>query len=77
MDKCFTCEGVLKKEKIDTARYWGDQLIALNDVPSLICQKCGERYFEAEVSKKIDKRIHEILEKKISTPRINIPVVQF
>jgi len=77
MNKCFACGGKLKKQKIDIARYWGDQLVALNDVPALTCEKCGERYFEAKVSEKIDKRIQEILKEKTSAPRINIPVIQF
>lgn len=77
MNKCFVCGSSLKKQKIDIARYWGDQLIALSDVPALICKKCGERYFEARVSEKIDRRIQAALKKKISAPRINIPLVQF
>ena len=77
MNKCFTCGGSLTKQKIDIARYWGDQLVALSDVPALICKKCGERYFEAKTSQKIDKRIQDALKKKISVPRINIPLVQF
>ena len=77
MNKCFTCGGDLKKQKIDIARYWGDQLVALNAVPALICKKCGERYFEAKVSGKIDKRIQGILRKKVSASQINVPLIQF
>lgn len=57
MDKCFYCGTVLKTEKVNIARYWGKKLIALKDVPALVCQKCGERFFEAKVSAKIDERI--------------------
>ena len=75
-NKCYLCGNKLKKESIDIARYWGKDLVALNDVPALICTQCGEKYFEAKVSAKIDKRIKDALEAK-NIARINIPVVQF
>lgn len=77
MNKCLTCGGKLKREKIDIARYWGKELIALNDVPSLVCIKCGERYFEAKVSAKIDDKIQSALKSKTSLQRIDVPVVYF
>ncbi len=77
MNKCYLCGGKLKKEKVDIARYWGKELIALNDVPALICQKCGERYFEAKVSSKVDEKIQQVLRRKTSIPQINVPVLSF
>ena len=77
MNKCYVCGGKLKKESTDIARYWGKDLIALNDVPSLICQKCGERYFEAKVSSQIDEKIQQVLKRKTQPERIEVPVVQF
>lgn len=77
MSKCYQCGGKLKRENVDIARYWGKELIALNDVPSLVCSKCGERYFEAKISHQIDEKIQSALNKKLSIEKINIPVVQF
>jgi len=75
MDKCFYCGSGLKIEKVNIARFWGKKLIALNDVPALVCQKCGERFFEAKVSAQIDEKIQQILKRfllKISMfPRCN------
>lgn len=77
MDKCYLCNGKLKRKNIDTVRYWGEELIALNKVPSLVCDRCGNRYFEAKVSAKVDERIQEVLRQKYSFKRIAIPVIQF
>lgn len=77
MTKCYLCGGKLKKENIDIARYWGPQLVALNDVPTLVCVKCGERYFEAKVSTKIDQRIKDVINRKVSIQKITVPQVQF
>ena len=77
MTKCYLCGSKLKKENINIARYWGSQLVALNDVPALICTQCGEKYFEAKVSTKIDERIQDAISKKISFQKITVPQVQF
>lgn len=77
MDKCLICAGKLKKEKVDIARYWGKELIALNDVPALICHKCGERYFEAKISSQIDQKIQQVLARKTRQESIEVPLVQF
>ena len=77
MNKCYLCGSKLKKENINIARYWGKQLVALNEVPALICTQCGEKYFEAKVSAKIDERIKDAINKKISIREIQIPLVQF
>lgn len=77
MNTCYLCGGKLQKKKTDIVRYWGKELIALNDVPTLVCQRCGNRYFEAKVSAKIDIKIQEVLRKKYAIQRIAIPVIQF
>ena len=77
MNKCYLCGGKLERKNVNIARYWGKELIALNDVPALICQKCVERFFEAKISNKIDEKIKGVLENKKIIPKINIPVVQF
>lgn len=77
MNKCYVCDGKLRREKVNIARYWGSGLIALNDVPALVCEVCGERYFEAKVSEKVDQKIKQVTSSKISPQKINVPVVQF
>ena len=77
MNKCNLCGGKLKKENINIARYWGNHLVALNDVPALVCTQCGERYFEAKVSAKIDERIQDAIKKRVSIQKITVPQIQF
>lgn len=78
MNNCYFCiKGKLKKEKVDIVRYWGKDLVALNDVPALVCQQCGERYFDAKVSQKIEERIEGVLKRKASVQKIDVPVLQF
>lgn len=77
MTKCYLCEGKLKKQNVNIVRYWGKELIALNDVPALVCEQCGERYFDAKISAKIDQRMKDALKNKASIDKIAVPVMQF
>lgn len=77
MNSCYFCGGKLKKENIKIARYWGNQLVALKDVPTLVCTQCGEKYFDAKVSAKIDERIQDAINRKIAIQKISVPQVQF
>lgn len=78
MNNCYFCiKGKLKKKKVDIVRYWGKKLVVLNDVPALVCQQCGEKYFDAKVSHKIDERIQDTLKRKTFVEKIDVPVVQF
>ena len=75
--KCYICGNKLNKKRVDIARYWGEELIVLHDVPALLCKKCGNRYFEAKISAGIDERIKKVLRKRAAFESINVPVVQF
>ena len=76
--KCYFCiKGNLNRKNVDIVRYWGKELIALNDVPALVCDQCGEKYFDAKVSHKIDQRIQDALKRKSTVQKIDVPVVQF
>ena len=57
MNKCYYCGAKLEEKKIDIIRYWGKEPFAINDVPTLVCSHCGEKYFAAKVSRKIDEII--------------------
>lgn len=78
MNKCYFCRtGDLKKKEVDIVRYWGKELIALNNVPALVCDQCGEKYFDAKTSHKIDKLIQDALKRRSSLQKIDVPVVHF
>lgn len=75
--KCYICSNTLSKRRVDIARYWGEELIALQDVPVLLCKKCGNRFFEAKISARIDERIKQALLKRSGFESINVPVISF
>lgn len=77
MSKCYFCGGTTAIKKINVDFRWGDKLFVIQKVPVEVCTKCGERYYPAKVSKKIDKIVQE--SSKIKKPKkvIEVPVFNF
>lgn len=73
MNKCYFCKGNTKIKNIDVDFRWGDKLFVVQDVPVEVCSQCGERYYSAEVSKKLD----ELVEKSSKKPQKTIEVPVF
>jgi len=62
--KCTHCGGKLERQTITQQQPWGSELYEFENVPALVCRKCGEVYLEAEVGQLIDKIIQQHPEPK-------------
>lgn len=74
MTECYYCGSKLEEKKIDIIRYWRKEPFAINDVPTLVCTKCGEKYYSAKVSHKIDQIILNKKSIKKSPKTIEVPI---
>jgi YgiT-type zinc finger domain-containing protein len=72
--RCAICGGKLKEERVKVELWVKDELIVIEDVPAKVCEACGEKYFSAEVSKKIDELISTRPKVK---KRLDVPVFTF
>ena len=77
MSKCYFCGGNTEIKKLDIDFRWGDKLFVIQKVPVEVCTKCGERYYSAKVSHKIDKLVQEISKVKKPKKIIEVPVFNF
>jgi len=57
VNKCYFCKGKTRIKDIDVDFRWGDKLFVVKNVPVEVCNQCGERYYSAEVSKKLDNLV--------------------
>jgi YgiT-type zinc finger domain-containing protein len=73
-DLCDLCGGELDHKKVNLELHIQKELVICEDLPADVCKQCGEKYFNAEVSEKIDKFIKKYLKKK---PSRYIPVPVF
>ncbi|MEK7517574.1 MAG: type II toxin-antitoxin system MqsA family antitoxin [Patescibacteria group bacterium] len=75
MNKCYFCKGKTKIKNIDVDFRWGDKLFVVKNVPVEVCAQCGERYYSAKVSKKLDNLVKKQELSKIRPQQvIEVPV---
>jgi len=56
---CYFCKAKTEIKNVDVDFRWGDKLFVVKNVPVEICTQCGERYYSAEISKKLDALVKE------------------
>jgi YgiT-type zinc finger domain-containing protein len=54
-DRCSFCKGKLNEGETEFVAKVGGVVISIKDVPAYVCENCGEAYFTAEISRKIDE----------------------
>lgn len=60
MEKCYFCQrGILEKRRVTVDFRWGTKLTVFENVPAKVCNECGERYYPAEVSRKMERMVKE------------------
>lgn len=75
MAKCYFCQGETEIKNIDVDFRWGSKLFVVKNVPVEICTQCGEKYYSAEVSKKLDRLVKKQASSSIKPQQvIEVPV---
>jgi YgiT-type zinc finger domain-containing protein len=73
-DKCFFCKGKLVQEKVNVDFRWGKDLIVIEGVPATVYRQCGEKYFDAEVYKEMERLAKGRIK---PSKRLTIDVIKF
>ena len=75
MKRCYFCRGEIQEQQVDVIRKRKGQVLIIEDVPALVCQRCGERYYTAGVARTMGEKIAEGINK---TERvISVPILSF
>lgn len=74
MKECYFCKGKAQNQLVTVDYRWGDKLIVIKNVPAQVCSQCGERYFDAEVSRQME---HIVLKGEKPLTSINVPICEF
>lgn len=75
---CTSCAGgVLRHHDVKTALWHGDELVVVEGVPALVCENCGERYFEDATALSLDMMRAE--RGSVGRPErtISVPVLRY
>lgn len=74
MNKCYFCKGATRIKNIDVDFRWGDKLYVVKNVPVEVCTQCGERYYSAEVSKRLDNLVKKTSKDQKPRQILEVPV---
>jgi len=73
-DRCDFCwEGRLRSRQVREYYRVGKSLVVMEGVPAYVCEKCGERYYDAHVAKKMRRLAKKgpRVKEKVSFPLIH------
>jgi len=75
IDRCDICGGeLLHKQTTDLHIWQDDELIIIRNILADVCSQCGEAYFSAETSLKLDQFLQEYRQRR---PARYIPVPEY
>ncbi len=72
MNKCSVCHSQTVSKNITYTQWYKGELIVVENVPSEVCQNCGEEYFSPNTVDKIQK----VIELHHTSKTIKVPVFQ-
>jgi YgiT-type zinc finger domain-containing protein len=64
-DRCSFCKGKLREGKTEFLAHAAGEVIVIKDVPAYVCEQCGEAYYTATISRKIDDVMRAAHQKKL------------
>jgi YgiT-type zinc finger domain-containing protein len=64
-DRCSFCKGKLHLGKTEFLAHAAGEVIVIKDVPAYVCEQCGEAWYTAETSRKIDGVMRDAHQKKL------------
>lgn len=53
--RCYLCGGKVIRKRVTAENWWGDVLALIEDVPAMVCEQCGEVYFDSETAKELER----------------------
>ena len=57
---CFMCKGKLENKLTNYIADLGDTIIIVKDVPSQVCQQCGEVSYSDEVARQLEQIVRTL-----------------
>jgi YgiT-type zinc finger domain-containing protein len=55
LTSCYICSGEIIDLRTTVHFQWGKKVYVIDNVPTHVCKRCGEKYFEAGVYHRLEK----------------------
>jgi YgiT-type zinc finger domain-containing protein len=74
--ECHVCGGKVREQLVKQEFWLKDQLVIVDDLPAGVCEQCGEKVVNAEVSQHVDSLLRN--ERQFEkAPVLLVPVIRF
>ena len=70
---CFMCKGTMREERSTFTADMGGCIVVIKNVPSFVCDQCGEISYNGEVA----ERLEQIVKNITGTGSAEIAVVNY
>ncbi|MBI5875661.1 MAG: type II toxin-antitoxin system MqsA family antitoxin [Deltaproteobacteria bacterium] len=57
LKQCYFCKGKVEEKLTTVDFWWGEELFLIKDVPAGVCRQCGEKYFQSETYKTMERLV--------------------
>ncbi len=69
--KCLVCHSEMVDKRVTVDLRIGDELLIVEEVPATVCDRCGERVFTPEIT----RRLQTLAKQRKKPPRtVSVPV---
>lgn len=72
---CDFCDGSLEGRTVTVDWRRRGRLLVIENVPALVCNRCGERYYAATVMREMEQLARRRARRTIKVPVAKFPVV--
>ncbi len=56
-DRCEHCDEPLVHREVNVYRHRGERHVLFENVPTLVCESCGQRVFEADATEAMERQL--------------------
>ena len=70
MEPCSFCGGELEEKEVEVIKKADGKVVVIKEVPALVCQQCGERYFSIDTAEHVNLILKEMSEQKVKLQKI-------
>ena len=78
LPNCQSCgTGKLAPDRVKTALWSGESLVIVEDIPALVCQTCGEQFYQDETAMRLDMMRGAGFSRDRAARQMTVPVFTF
>ena len=75
---CTSCgKGRLARDRVRTALWHGRRLVVVEDIPALVCDRCGERFYDDDTALALDRMRGPGFPPQRALHHLEVPVFAF